>query len=136
MPGGFRLNDVDVGAKVSCDVVNVEGGSPTTTVPGGVPTTTIPGATTTTTPGSGSTTTTVPSEVDQTEEPDDGEEAAGPGTEVAGRSQTAMRPVEVLSAAVAPGLALTGAELPLPLAGSLLMLGAALVLLGRRSRRR
>ena len=136
VPGGFRLNDVDVGAKVSCDVVNVEGGPTTTTPPGGVPTTTIPGATTTTTPGSGSTTTTVPSDVDETEEPDGTDEQAGPGTEVAGRSETAMRPVEVLSTAVAPGLALTGAELPLPLAGSLLMLGAALVLLSRRSRRR
>ena len=134
VPGGFRLSDVDVGAKVSCDVVNVEGG-PTTTIPGDVPTTTIPGGTPTTTPGS-TTTTTVPSDVDEAEEPDDTDEEAGPGTEVAGRSETAMRPVEVLSAAVAPGLALTGAELPLPLATSLLMLGAALVLLSRRSRRR
>ncbi len=139
VPGGFRLSDVDVGAKVSCDVVNVEGGSTTTTVPG-VPPTTIPGATTTTTPGSSSTTTTVPADADDPEGPEDSEdvddEVAGPGTEVAGRSESSMRPVEVLSTAVAPGLALTGAELPLPLAVSLLMLGAAFVLLGRRSRRR
>ena len=137
VPGGFRLSDVDVGAKVSCDVVNVEGGPTVTVPPGGVPSTTVPGATTTlpgapTTTVPGATTTTVPGDPD-----DDGDDdQAGPPTEVAGRSQTAMRPVEVLSAAVAPGLALTGAELPLPLAASLLLLGAGFVVLGRRTRRR
>ncbi|MDQ2678609.1 MAG: hypothetical protein M3Y51_07685 [Actinomycetota bacterium] len=136
VPGGFRLSDVDVGAKVSCDVVNVEGGTPVTVPPGSVPTTTVPGTATTVPGGS---TTTVPADAEEPADPDDEspeDEQAGPTTEVAGRSKTAMRPVEVLSAAVAPGLALTGAELPLPLAGCLLLLGAAFVVLGRRTRRR
>ncbi len=137
VPGGFRLSDVDVGEKVSCDVVNVEGGTPVTVPPGGEPTTTLPGPTTTTVPGSEGTTTTVPSDIDETDETDEtDDEQAGPATEVAGRSETSMRPVEVLSTAVAPGLALTGAELPLPLAVSLLMLGAGFLVLSRsRSRR-
>ena len=130
VPGGFRLADVAVGAKVSCDVVNVPGDATPVTVPPTVPTTVPGGSTTTTTTPGGSTTTTVPDDVTT----EDDEEAARPVTEVAGRSQSNLRPVEVLSAAVAPGLALTGAELPLPLAVSLLLFGAAFVVLGRRTR--